>query len=532
MTSEPDKAPALPLAKSRIPVLGVLAVLVGVFVWRVVFASWVNLIPDECSYWTWSRQLDWSYFDNSGMVAYLIRLSTEIIGKSTPYSVRLPFLILSALTTYLVYTVSRLLFGSRSRALFCATILNLAPPVLLGGAAAIHDNALIFFWMLALCAAAQYLKTNDLKCFYLMGLAAGAAILSKYTGVLVLLCALAFLLWNRQHRGLLLRKEPWIGVLIAAGFALPILWWNFAHDWASLHHIFFIGSGAPDLSKRILDGAGYHLAQFGLLSPLFFLALIVGSLAALARNIPSPKPEETLLLCFGIPVALFGALAFKGHVEANWGFIGYPSLAILAVETIFQARSSEPRGIWKWFSARYLKWSLILAVGPVLLVIAHAYVGLIPASLEKKYAKEDRIIWETRGWKDLGNYVATMRTEAETIAGDSYQLCALLEFNVPGQPKVRYLAPWKRPTQFDVREPSFDNLKGRDILFVSPIPLMPTSDVLTTIYENFASVEELTAFHVMYHGEPVRDLHLYRCKNFDPFSPRRLGPRSLFYHEQ
>ncbi len=35
-------------------------------------------------------------------------------------------------------------------------------------------------------------------------------------------------------------------------------------------------------------------------------------------------------------------MAFKGHVEANWGFIGYPSLAILAVETIFQARSDKP----------------------------------------------------------------------------------------------------------------------------------------------------------------------------------------------
>lgn len=532
MTSEPDISPAPPAAQSRMPVLGVLAVLIGVFVWRVVFASWFNLIPDECSYWTWSRQLDWSYFDNSGMVAYLIRLSTEILGKSTPYTVRLPFLILSALTTYLVYTVSRLLFGSRSRALFCATILNLAPAFLLGGTAAIHDNALIFYWMLALCAAAQYLKTQDPRCFYLMGVAAGAAILSKYTGVLVLLCALVFLLWNKQHRGLLLRKQPWIGVLIAVVFALPILWWNYAHDWASLHHIFFIGSGAPDPSKRILDGVGYHLAQFGLVSPLLYFALIVASFAALARNIRSPKPEETLLLCFGLPAVIFGALAFKGHVEANWGFIGYPSLAILAVETIFQARSDGPRRVWKWFSMRYLKWSVVLAVGPVLVVIAHAYLGLIPASLEKRYAKEDRIVWETRGWKDLGDYVAKLRTDSETIAADSYQLCALLEFNVPGQPRVRYLAPWKRPTQFDVWEPSFDNLKGRDILLVTPIPLKPTSNVLTTIYENFASVEELPAFHVMYHGEAIRDIHVYRCKNFDPFSPRRLGPRSLLYLEQ
>ena len=530
MTAEAEKAPTISPVKSKVPVLGLLAVLGGVFVWRVLFARWVNLIPDECSYWTWSRQLDWSYFDNSGMVAYLIRLSTEIFGQSTPYSVRLPFLVLSALSTYLVYTISRLLFNNRGRALLCATFFNLAPPFLLGGAAAIHDNALIFFWLLAIYGAAQYLKTNDVKCFYLIGFAAGGAILSKYTGVLILPCVLVFLLWNPQHRKLLLRKEPWIGALIALAFTLPIVWWSFSHDWASVGHIFFIGSGATTVSRLISDGLGYHLAQFGLVSPLFYFALMVASVAALARNIRRPKPEETLLLSFGMPAILFGAMAFKGHVEANWGFMAYPSLAILAVEAILQARQHEPKGIWKRFSRNYLKWSVILAVVPVLIVVIHAYIGLMPAFLEKKFAKEDRVIWETRGWKDLGNYVEKLRADKEIIAADSYQLCALLEFNVPGQPRVRYLAPWKRPTQFDVWEPSFDNLKGHDILFVTPIPLRPSSSSLTTIYENFASVEELAAFHVIYHGEPIRDIYLYRCKNFDPFSPRRLT-RSLFYQQ-
>lgn len=531
MTTEPDKAPRVSDAKSGLPITALLGMLVGVFIWRVLFSASANLIPDECSYWTWSRRLDWSYFDNSGMVAYLIRLSTDVFGQSTPYSVRLPFLILSALSTYLLYSVSRLLFASRSRALFCATIFNLAPPFLLGGAAAIHDNALFFFWLLALFGAAQYLKTSDMKCFYLMGFAAGGAILSKYTGVLVLPCVFMFLLWNKGLRGLLLKKEPWIGALIAVIFTLPILWWNFSHGWASLHHIFFIGSGAESLSKRLLDGVGYHLAQVGLVSPLFYFAVAVASVAGLIRNVRNPKAEETLLLCFAAPGLLFGIMAFRGHVEANWGFIAYPSLAILTVELILQARKNEPKGVWRLFSGKYLKWSLILSVGPVLIVLAHAYVGLIPAFLEKKYAKEDRIIWETRGWKELGSHVAKFREQGEIISADSYQLCALLEFNVPEQPKVRYISPWKRPTQFDVWEPSFDNLKGRDILFVSPVPLKPSSDVLTTIYENFATVEELPVFHVMYHGEPIRDIHLYRCKNFDPFSPRRLGPRTLFYQE-
>ena len=245
--------------------------LAAVFAWRVLFTGWANLIPDECSYWTWSRSLDWSYFDNSGMVVYLIRISTAFFGEQTPFSVRFPFLVLSGFTTYLIYRASYILFQNRSRAVTAATVFNITPIALLGGSAAIHDNALLFFWVMALWAAASFVRSEDPRWFYTMGAAAGLAIQSKYTGVLILPCVLVFLLWSAPHRRFLLRKEPWIGGLIAAAFALPILWWNVSHQWASLHHIFFIGAGAASLGKRILDGLGYHLAQFLSVSPLFLL---------------------------------------------------------------------------------------------------------------------------------------------------------------------------------------------------------------------------------------------------------------------
>jgi 4-amino-4-deoxy-L-arabinose transferase-like glycosyltransferase len=258
------------------------------------------------------RSLDWSYFDNSGMVAYLIRISTAFFGEQTPFSVRFPFLVLSGFTTYLIYRTSCILFHNRSRAVIAATIFNLTPIALLGGSAAIHDNALLFFWVMALWAAASFVRSEDPRWFYTMGAVAGLAIQSKYTGVLILPCVLIFLLWSAPHRRFLLRKEPWIRALIAAAFALPILWWNVSHQWASLHHIFFIGAGAASLGKRILDGLGYHLAQFLSVSPMFYFALVVGTITALARNLFKPNPQQALLLCLGLPLLLFGLLAFKG----------------------------------------------------------------------------------------------------------------------------------------------------------------------------------------------------------------------------
>lgn len=504
----------------------------AIFLWRCLFSAWANLIPDECSYWAWSRRLDWSYFDNSGMVAYLIRLSTALFGGSTPLSVRFPFLVLSGFTTYLIYRSSRILFGDSRRSLLVAVLFNLTPVALLGGSAAMHDNALMFFWSLAFWAAARLLASADGRWFYVIGIAAGLAIQSKYTGVLVLPCVLLFLLWNPNLRARLLTREPWIGASIAVALTLPIVWWNVTHDWASLYHVLFIGSGSPSLWKRIGDGLGYHAAQFGLVSPIFCAGLYCALGWAFLRNVRRPNPGETLLLSFSVPLALFGILAFKGHVEANWAFMGYLSAGILAVEAIFGGKVDGQRLPWKWFGRRSVPWALGLAVGPVFLVVVHAWVGLLPAGLEKKIVKADRIIWETRGWAGLGRQVGSLRTSTDVLAADSYQLCALLEFNVPGQPFARYLAPWKRPTQFDVWHPSFDDLKGRDILYVSPIPLEPSSAARTTIYENFARIEPLEPYRVMYHGVPIRDVYLYRCSAFDPLTPRRLGPRSLRYREE
>lgn len=507
------------------------AVLALVFAWRIMFSGWVNLVPDECSYWTWSRRLDWSYFDNSGMVAYLIRLSTWLFGHHSPFSVRFPFLVLSGLSTYLIYRASAILFEDKSRALLAAVVFNLTPVALIGGSAAIHDNVLIFGWVLALWAAANFLKNEDTRWFYVLGTAAGLAIQSKYTGVLLLPCLLVFFLWSGRYRRWLWARETWIGVLIAAAFGLPIVYWNIMHDWASLHHILYIGSGAPSVSRRILDGLGYHAAQFLLVSPLIYVALISGAFSALRRNLVTPDPRAALLLCFGLPLALFGAMAFKGHVEANWAFMGYVSILVLAVEMVGGQSGRDSGKQWGFAGKRFHRWAIILAVTPVLVVALHGWFGLIPAGLERRIVKEDRIIWETLGWDGLGKYVGSLLQDGDILAGDSYQLCATLEFNVPGNPMVRYLAPWKRPTQFDVWEPSFDNLAGMNILFISPIPLERTGPVRGTIYENFSRVEALPPYKFLYHGVAIREMYIYRCLDFNPFCPRRLGPRSLFYRE-
>jgi 4-amino-4-deoxy-L-arabinose transferase-like glycosyltransferase len=512
--------------------LKLVGLLFAVFLWRFVLSGQLNLLPDECSYWTWSRRLDWSYFDNSGLCAYLIRLSTELFDSHKPAVVRAPFYVLSILGTFLIHHTYVLLFGDRVRALVAALAVNLTPMALLAGSAAVHDNALGFFWIAALWAATRLLRSRDQRWFYVLGVCSGMALQSKYTGALIPVCALLFLLWTPELRPTLLTRAPWVGAALAGVFALPILWWNANHDWASLHHILFIGGGAPDRLKRVGDGLGYHAAQFLLVSPLFYLAVIAALGVGLRNNLRKPKPEETLLLSFSTPLLLFGVMAFKGHVEANWGAMGYISAIMLATELVGRAWNSHDHRVSAFFTRARLRLAATISLGMTGFVVLHGFVGLLPASLEKRLGKADRILWETRGWDGLGVHVAGLFRPGDIIAADTYQLCALLEYNVPGNPEVRYLAPWNRPTQFDVWNPSYENLRNKDVIFVSARPLVPSSKERTTIYEHFRAVEPLPPYETMYHGVPVRLTYVHRGLTFNPDAPHVLPQRSLKYLPQ
>src|SRR5438477_11829765 len=53
-------------------------------VFRVGYAWFRPLLPDEAYYWDWSRRLAAGYFDHPPGIAWLIRASTTLFGTSGP----------------------------------------------------------------------------------------------------------------------------------------------------------------------------------------------------------------------------------------------------------------------------------------------------------------------------------------------------------------------------------------------------------------------------------------------------------------
>ena len=62
--------------------------LIATTIFRLFYIQWVELAPDEAYYYTWSRNLQWGYYDHPPMVGFLIRGFTAIGGQGE-FGVRL-----------------------------------------------------------------------------------------------------------------------------------------------------------------------------------------------------------------------------------------------------------------------------------------------------------------------------------------------------------------------------------------------------------------------------------------------------------
>ena len=92
---------------------------------RLLLAATVGLGVDEAYTVSTARTFELSTFDHPPLAWWLARVG-RMLGAESTVAVRLPFIALFALTTWLAYHAGRKLFGRRA-GLFAAITINLAP---------------------------------------------------------------------------------------------------------------------------------------------------------------------------------------------------------------------------------------------------------------------------------------------------------------------------------------------------------------------------------------------------------------------
>ena len=313
---------------SRWLALATLAIVVTFTLLRFVMAAGLDLRSDEAYYWTWSLQAVPSYLDHPPMVAWFERIGQMLFGD-TALGARFAQILALPVIEILLADIARRRTGSWNAALF--VILALECTVYFAMIVVIIEPSipLLLFTSIALWAMCRLDESMDPRYWLLIGLAAGMALLSKYTVLLAAPALLVFLLIAPRHRRWLTTSWPWIAMVIAIALFSPVLIWNAKHGWPS-----FTFQGAR-LGEGHAIGIGdflrfviYDTLGVGLvLTP----AAIAGSVALAFRAARARQPfDAALATAFLFPVIFFAIRSLTLQINQSWAYFVWP-LGILAL---------------------------------------------------------------------------------------------------------------------------------------------------------------------------------------------------------
>jgi dolichol-phosphate mannosyltransferase len=297
-------------------------VLAAVVAAQVVVAAVVPVLPEEAYHWNFARHLDWSYYDHPPMIAWAIALGRLLLGD-TPLGVRLVPLLFGLGTAWLLGRMARRVYGEPAAR--WAVLLHAAQPAaFFVGGWAFPDSPLLFFWALTLTWVWRALDEGRPRWWLAAGLALGGGMLSKYTAAFLVPSVLLHLLCSRRDRRWLATPWPYLaGACSLLPFA-PVLYWNWAHDWASFRFQSTARFAAAN-GIRLGDGAEAALQQWAYVLPL----TLPLAAAALWRAARSDRPAERFMFwAFAPTAAFFFLLGWTPSFHVLWPLPAYLSLTV------------------------------------------------------------------------------------------------------------------------------------------------------------------------------------------------------------
>eukprot|EP01037_Dinobryon_pediforme_P002765 gene2765-2806_t len=371
------------------------------------------MAPDEAYYWVWSKALARGYLDHPPMVALWIRLGTAFGGDGN-LGVRLLAPFAAAIGSLMLVRAGNDLLPGRNTGPWAAALLNATLLFAVGATTMTPDTPLLLFWTMTLWALARLHATGQGRWWLVAGLAAGLALDSKYTAILLAPAIFLWLVASPAMRPWLRRWQPWAAVAIAAAGFLPVLLWNADHGWASFAKQ---GGRAADWDPaRALQFLAELLAgQIGLATPLIALIAAAGIVLA-ARRAWSGNPAWVLLASLtAIPTLVFAQHAMGDRVQANWPSILYPAAAIAATALTGRLRRLFAAG---------------LATGLALVGIVWLQAIWTPVALPMRL---DPTLLRLGGWQSLADGIdaAATTAHADFIAFDNYGQAALFARLLP-----------------------------------------------------------------------------------------------------
>ena len=472
----------------RRTLLVLLAITVARLLWLRI--GGLDLYPDEAQYWLWSLTPDWGYFSKPPLVAWVIRVTTLLLGDDEA-GIRVASPLLHFGTALVIFYTARRLYDARV-AMWSAIAYATLPGISASSLLISTDVPLLFCWALALHGFVRAREAEGWGWWIAVGIAAGFGLLAKYAMAYWLLSALLFLLAVKDER----RHLPRFLAASALAFALyaPNFLWNLSHRFVSYRHT---EANADITGFALHPGAFAEFvgSQFGVFGPIFFATLLV--IVILLRRVLEDRRAQ-LLAVFALPtLAMMIAVSLLSRAHPNWSAPTYVSATILVVAFLIE------HGRAALVTASVALHLVAVAVLLPARDIAHAVGWNMPGRLDP--------VHRLRGWALLGNSVsAVLRQNPDaTVLSDNREVLTALTY---------YMAPRPFPVlkwnpgagihdQFDISADAKGHA-GENFLYVGP------RREVGNLAEYFADVGSVGRITIPLGGGTTREFLVVRLNGF------------------
>ncbi len=497
--------------------------LVSLTLFRLWYDSRHELIQDEAYYWQWSRHLAWGYYDNTPLMALVIRAFTGIFGTNE-LGVRAGATFCSLVACVFLYLLAKRLLGPVV-ALVAVALANAVPLFAAGSVLMTQDPVQLAFWAATLYVAQRALTDRPTWPWWVgSGVLAGLAAQSKLNALLLLPSIFLYILLSPTARSRWLRRpQPYVAGLAALLVFAPFLWWNHTHEnafWIHIHAMSSRGTG-HDGPKWVLRFLG---DQALLLSPFLFLTYLYTLYDGARRGAKrwTQEHDDAWLFLWCPSLVAFAATvvtALKSKVEGNWAVAAYVTGLILVAAVL--VRLWERRGVVGW------AWGVLCVTLAVFLAVVPLFPNLLySAGVKFPHAADDRTN-ELYGWRALGTRVAAEQSamaasggKTPFVFGINYRMPSEAAFYLPGRPQTYALfLNYKASEYMFWEDPA--RLQGRDAVFLNDTDNQDHFDDLRAVFARVEPQPPLKVYRRPPYNDPIRTVQVVRCYGFKGYDVRR-----------
>ena len=479
---------------------------------RFWYDSRHELLQDEAYYWQWSRHLDWGYYDNTPLMAPIIRLFTLLLGPNE-LAVRAGATVCALVASVFTYLLAKRLLGP-TIAFVTVLLANTIPLFAAGAVIMTQDPVQLAFWAATLYVVQRAL-TDKPRWWIGAGILAGLTAQAKLNGLLLLPGIFLYLLLSKSARDTWLRRpEPYLAGLTALLVFSPFLWWNHTHQNAFWTHIHAMGSRSSghDGPKWLFRFLGDQLL---LLSPLVFLTYLYALYAAGKRGLRQGEDGILFLWCVsGVVFAATVAVALRSKVEANWAVAAYITGLILVADVFVRTWRSG-------FVGRLLV--SLSGLMAVIIAVAALFPNLLYAvGVHFPRPTQDRTN-ELYGWRTMAARITQERAVmggVPFVFGLNYRMPSEAAFYLPGQPQTYSLFLNYKASEYMFWEDA-NALKGRNGIFLNDTDNQDHFNDLRAVFTRVEPQPPLLVYRNPPYRAPVRTVQIVRCYGFKGYDSKR-----------